>query len=102
MCITPKSLYNVWLFPKRQILDFPKLKEFAEDNFELDEQDVKFSKWIENTVGKGEIARDEQFLHSLQCFQKACTADTLKPGLVWERVKKQVKQMCVYNSKVTV
>ena len=31
---------------------------------------------IENTVGKGEIARYEQFLLSPQCFQKACTADT--------------------------
>ena len=34
-------------------------------------------------MGKGEIARYEQFL--LFCFQKTCTADTKKPGLVWER-----------------
>ena len=44
-------------------------------------------KRVENTVGKGEIARYEQFLLFPQCFQKACTADTLKPGLVWEMVK---------------
>ena len=31
---------------------------------------------VENTVGKGEIARYEQFLLFPQCFQKACTADT--------------------------
>ena len=36
----------------------------------------KFSKRVENTVGKGEIARNEQFLLSPQCFQKTCTADT--------------------------
>ena len=42
-------------------------------------------KWIENTVEKGEIARHEQFLLS-QSFQKTKTADTQKPGLVWERV----------------
>ena len=36
------------------------------------------SKWIENTVGKEEIARYEQFLLFPQCFQEACTADTLK------------------------
>ena len=36
----------------------------------------KFSKWVENTVGKGEIAHYEQFLHFPQCFQKTCTADT--------------------------
>ena len=29
-----------------------------------------------NTMGKGEIARNERFLLFPQCFQKACTADT--------------------------
>ena len=37
---------------------------------------------------KGESAHYEQFLLFPQCFQKACTADTKKQGLVWERVKK--------------
>ena len=37
---------------------------------------TKFSKWVENTVGKGEIARYEQFLLFPQCFQKTLTADT--------------------------
>ena len=46
-------------FPKRQILDSSKLKEFADDNFKFDENDRKFSKRVENTVGKGEIARYE-------------------------------------------
>ena len=32
------------------------------------------SKWVENTVGKGEIAGYEQFPLFLQCFQKTCTA----------------------------
>ena len=36
----------------------------------------KFSKLLENTVGKGEIARYEQFLLFSQCFLKTCTADT--------------------------
>ena len=36
----------------------------------------EFSKWVENTVGKGEIAHYEQFLLYPQCFQKACIADT--------------------------
>ena len=30
---------------------------------------------VENTVGKGEIARYEQFLIFPHCFQKTCTAD---------------------------
>ena len=63
-------------FLKRQILDSSKLKEFADDNFELNESGRKVSKWIENTVGKGEIGHNEPFLLFPQCFQKACTADT--------------------------
>ena len=49
-------------FPKRQILDPSKLKEFTDDNFNFDENGRKFSKRPKNTVGKGEIARNEQFL----------------------------------------
>ena len=51
-------------------------EEFAGDNFKLNENGRKFSRWIENTVGKGEIARYEQFLLFPRCFQKTCTADT--------------------------
>ena len=81
---------HVWIH-KNQLNPFPnessKLKEFADDNFKVDENGRKFSKWIENTVGKGEIARCEQFLLFPPCFQKVCTADIFKIGLVWERVK---------------
>ena len=41
---------------KRQILEASKLKEFADDNFKFDENDRKSSRWLESTVGKGEIA----------------------------------------------
>ena len=40
------------------------------------ENSRKLAKWVENTEGKGEIARYEQFLLFPQCFQKTCTADT--------------------------
>ena len=43
---------------------------YADDSFSLVENGAKFSKRAENTVGKGEIARYEQFLHFPQCFQK--------------------------------
>ena len=39
------------------ILDSSKLKELADDNFKVDENGRKLSKQVENTVGKGEIAR---------------------------------------------
>ena len=53
--------------PGKQILDSSKLKEFADDNFKLGENGRKLSKRVENTVGKGEIARYEQFLLFPQC-----------------------------------
>ena len=58
--------------PKRQILDSTRQTTILKS----DENGRMFSKWVENTVGKGEIARHEQFLLFPQCFQKACTADT--------------------------
>ena len=64
------------LFPKRQILDSSKSKEFANDNSLFDENGGKFSTRVENTVGKGEIARYEQFLLFPQCFWMTCAADT--------------------------
>ena len=48
--------------PKRQILNSSKLKDLADDNFKFDVNGRKFSKCVESTVGKGEIARHEQFL----------------------------------------
>ena len=63
-------------FPKRQIFGSTKLKEFVDNNFKVGENGRKFFKWIENTVGKGEITCYEQFLLFPQCFQKICTADT--------------------------
>ena len=53
-----------------QILDWPKLKEIADNNFRLDENGKELSKRAENTVGKGEIARYEQFLLFPRCFQE--------------------------------
>ena len=52
------------------------LKELADDNFKFDKKGRELYEWVENTVGKGEIARYEQFLLFLQCFQKTCAADT--------------------------
>ena len=55
---------------------FSKLKEFADDNFKFDENNGKYSEWVEHSVETGEIARNEQFLLFPPSFQKACTADT--------------------------
>ena len=55
-----------------------RLKEFADDNFIVDENERKFSTWLENTVGKGEIARYERRLVLQTCknqglFRKGLT-----------------------------
>ena len=52
------------------------MKEFADDNFEFDEDCRNYPELEETAMGKGEIARYEQFLLFPQYFQKTCTADT--------------------------
>ena len=44
-------------FPNDKLLDSSKLKDFTNDNFKVVENGRKFSKGVENTMGKGEIAR---------------------------------------------
>ena len=66
-------------------MDSPKLKEFADDNFNFDENGRKFSKRVENTVGKGEIARYEQFLHFPVFSKDLYYRHVKKTGLVWKR-----------------
>ena len=63
------------------------MKQFADDNFKFDVNGSELSKWIENIVGKGEIARYEQFLLFPQCFQKGCFPGVSKGVIVWEWVK---------------
>ena len=41
---------------------------------------------VDHTVRKEKIVWYKQFLLLPQCFQKTCSAETKKPGLVWERV----------------
>ena len=54
------------LFPKRQILESSKMNEFADDNFKFDKNGRKFSKCVENTVGKAEIARSQGVFKRLE------------------------------------
>ena len=59
-------------------------ERFADDNFKFDDNGRKLSKLVENTGGKGEIARYEQFLLFPQSFQKACFPGASKGVIVWE------------------
>ena len=87
---------------RRQIFDSFKLKEFVGDNFKFDENGRKLSKRVENTVGKGEIARYEQFHLYLHCFQKACFPGASKGVLVWKWVKSLPRNdnfRCLWGTK---
>ena len=85
-CIGVKCHFN----PLPDNKYFDSSKQFADNNFKFDENGRKLSKRVENTVGKGEIARYEQFLLFPQCFQKACFPRTSKGAIVWEWVKTKV------------
>ena len=63
------------------------MKNSADDNFKFDKNSRKLFKQVENIVGKGEIARYEQFLLFPQCFQKAYFPGVSKGVIVWKWVK---------------
>ena len=65
--LTLSQTTNFRLFQNERLADYDS---------KFDENSRKLSKWVENTVGKGEIARYEQFLIFPQCFQKTIAVDT--------------------------
>ena len=59
------------------------------------------SKWVENIVGKGEIACNEQFLLFPQCFQKACFPGASNGVVEWEWVK-TICILCISLQHATI
>ena len=74
-----------------------KLKEFADNNFKFDGYGSKLSKRVENIVGKGEVARYEQFFLFPQCFQKTCFPGASKGVIVWEWANKILSQQLTHD-----
>ena len=68
-------------FPKQQILDFSKLKEFADDNYEFDENGEKFSKGTEDAVGKGKLLVTSDFSFSHGVFKRLVLQTRKNQGL---------------------
>ena len=56
------------------ILDSSKLKEFADDNLKVDENDRQFAKWIETIVEKREIT----------CVKRLVLQTPRNQGLFWK------------------
>ena len=65
-----------------------KLKEFADDNFDFDENGRKLSKQV------------EQFLLFPQCFLKACFPGASKDTFLWEWVKEGINVMVKTDTHV--
>ena len=74
MCSGPKSnkvvkdILRVNPLSNNKFFYSSKVKGFPDDNFKFDANGRKFSKRVENTVGKGEIAHYEKFLLFPPCF----------------------------------
>ena len=66
-----------------KILDWSKLKAFADDKINVNQKLKSVLAWVENFVGKEENAGYQHFLLFPQCFQKAPFSGLLKPGIVW-------------------
>ena len=68
-------------------IDSCKMKGFADVNLKSDENSRKFSKWVEKTVGRGEIAHYEQFLLFPWCFQRLLLQTHKNQGLFGKGVR---------------
>ena len=79
------TLYKEFnLLPNDTILDWFKLKALADDKINVTEK-LKFDlERVENIVGKGENAGNQDFLLFPQCFQRASYTGLLKVGIVWK------------------
>ena len=83
-------------FPRQQILDSSKLKEFADNNFEFNRNGGKFSKRVKNTVGKREIARHEQFLLFHSVYKRLVLQTRKNQGLFG----KELTTIFINNSEI--
>ena len=69
--------------PNYKILDWSKLKAFADDKIKVTEKLKFVLERVENIVGRGENAAFQHFLLVSQCFQKASYTRSLKVWIMW-------------------
>ena len=74
---------TVLTLPNDKIVDWSKLKAFADDKINVNEE-LKFGLGrLEYIVGKGENAGYQHFLLFPQCFQKTSFSELLNVVIVW-------------------
>ena len=69
--------------PNNKILDWTKLKAFADGKTDFAKIMIYVYDRVENIVGKGEHAGYQHVLLFPQCFQKASLSGSLKVGILW-------------------
>ena len=69
--------------PRNKILDWSKLKAFADDNINVTESLKFVLRMFENILGKGEKCWLPAFSSFLTMFQKASLTGSLKVVTVW-------------------
>ena len=69
--------------PNDKILDWFKLKAFADDKINANVKLNFGTGRVQNIVGKGENAGYQHFLLFPQCFQKLFFPGSFKVGIVW-------------------
>ena len=67
-----------------------KLKAFADDKLNVAKMTIFLFNGEENTVGKGENAGYQHFLHFPRCFPKPSSSGSLNVGIVWERDRRNI------------
>ena len=75
VCINP--------LPNDKILNWFKLKAFADVNLKVIQRMINVVDSVENIVGKGENAGNQHFLLFPQCLQEPSCPKSLKVVIVW-------------------
>ena len=89
--IRPETLFLNSL-PNNKILDWFKLKAFADYTIDVNKNLKSGMRRVENIVGKGENAVYQHFLLFLRCFQKASFSRSLKVGILWSKVNVMINE----------
>ena len=69
--------------PNNKILDWSKLKAFADDKINVTENLKFVLRNVENIVEKGKNAGYQHFHLLPRCFKEASFSGSLKVGIVW-------------------
>ena len=69
--------------PDNKILDWSKLKAFADENLNIAQTMISVCDRVENIVENGKNVGYQHFVLFPQCFQKLSITGSLKLGIMW-------------------